>query len=196
MTLCRFAISQCLYPHTCRHSSDQNVYHVYDGTDNQTWLHLHPSSSLAEVQPKWVVYQELVFTTKPFMRHACAIEYKWVQKLLPKLRQADVQGLAGREIVMAGSEEAEQLRKDAGIESKGGDRFTVLTASRVRSAGGFIPAPPPKATDAAKKAAKKQSIAAARERYLARKRNKQHGATTVTVAGAGAMDSRDSVAGS
>ena len=38
-------------------------------------LHLHPSSSLSFVRPpEFVVYQELVFSTKVFMRHVSAVD--------------------------------------------------------------------------------------------------------------------------
>lgn len=190
VTLCRYAISQCLFPHTCRHATDQPVYHLY-GTDNQstqTWLHLHPSSALAEVEPKWVVYQELVFTSKPFMRHVCAIEFKWVQTLLPKLRQADIQKLSGREILLEGTVEAEQARREAGIDTK---RPTILTASRIRSAGGAFPVQQSAASRSATAAKKKAArVSAARERYLARRQAKKMGVVEVKVPGAGAMDSR------
>ena len=29
---------------------------------------IHPNSSLFQEQPRWVIYHELVFTTKEFMR--------------------------------------------------------------------------------------------------------------------------------
>ena len=31
-------------------------------------VHIHPGSSLVEVLPRWVVYHELVLTSKEFMR--------------------------------------------------------------------------------------------------------------------------------
>ena len=31
-------------------------------------MHIHPNSSLFQELPKWVVYFELVFTTKEYMR--------------------------------------------------------------------------------------------------------------------------------
>ena len=31
-------------------------------------VHIHPQSSLFQELPKWVVYHELVFTTKEYMR--------------------------------------------------------------------------------------------------------------------------------
>lgn len=31
-------------------------------------VHVHPNSSLFDEQPRWVIYYELVFTTKEYMR--------------------------------------------------------------------------------------------------------------------------------
>lgn len=38
--------------------------------DAQT-VYIHPSSSLFQNQPEWVVYHELVMTTKEYMREVC-----------------------------------------------------------------------------------------------------------------------------
>ena len=35
-------------------------------------VHVHPNSSLFEEQPRWVIYYELVFTTKEYMRQVYA----------------------------------------------------------------------------------------------------------------------------
>ena len=35
-------------------------------------VHVHPNSSLFEEQPRWVIYYELVFTTKEYMRQVHA----------------------------------------------------------------------------------------------------------------------------
>jgi hypothetical protein len=39
---------------------------------------IHPNSSLFEDLPRWVIYHELVFTTKEFMRNTIEIENKWL----------------------------------------------------------------------------------------------------------------------
>jgi len=45
--------------------------------DEQT-VYIHPSSSLFKNPPEWVVYNELVMTTKEYMREVTAIEPKWL----------------------------------------------------------------------------------------------------------------------
>lgn len=40
----------------------------YRTCKNSNSVKLHPSSTLADVMPKWVVYHELVFTSTEYMR--------------------------------------------------------------------------------------------------------------------------------
>ena len=44
---------------------------------------IHPNSSLFESQPRWVVYYELVFTSKEFMREIIEIESSWMKEVAP-----------------------------------------------------------------------------------------------------------------
>lgn len=41
-------------------------------------VYIHPSSSLFNKGPLWVVYHELVLTSKEYMREVCEIEPKWL----------------------------------------------------------------------------------------------------------------------
>ncbi|XP_066925982.1 ATP-dependent RNA helicase DHX8-like [Clytia hemisphaerica] len=50
--------------------------------DNQS-VYIHPSSSLFNRQPEWVVYHELVLTTKEYMREVIAIDPKWLVEFSP-----------------------------------------------------------------------------------------------------------------
>ncbi|XP_076125585.1 putative ATP-dependent RNA helicase DHX37 [Alosa pseudoharengus] len=45
---------------------------------------LHPSSTLSKTLPEFVVYQEIMETTKMYMKGVCAVEADWVPKLLPQ----------------------------------------------------------------------------------------------------------------
>lgn len=49
---------------------------------NQTVM-IHPNSCLFEELPRWVLYHELVFTTKEFMRQVTEIESKWLLEVAP-----------------------------------------------------------------------------------------------------------------
>ena len=41
-------------------------------------VHIHPSSGLSESLPRWVVYHELVLTTKEYMRVVSEIKPEWL----------------------------------------------------------------------------------------------------------------------
>ncbi|CAM9579809.1 unnamed protein product [Ectocarpus fasciculatus] len=53
-------------------------------------VYIHPSSALFNKNPEWVLYHELVLTTKEYMRNCLTIDPKWLTELAPKFfRQAD-----------------------------------------------------------------------------------------------------------
>ncbi|KAJ1521071.1 hypothetical protein ONE63_002777 [Megalurothrips usitatus] len=54
---------------------------------NQTVM-IHPNSMLFEDLPRWVLYHELVFTTKEFMRQTIEIESKWLLEVAPHYYKA------------------------------------------------------------------------------------------------------------
>ncbi|KAI5614107.1 putative ATP-dependent RNA helicase DHX37 isoform X1, partial [Silurus asotus] len=45
---------------------------------------IHPSSALHKELPEFVVYQEIMETTKMYMRGVCAVQADWIPKLLPQ----------------------------------------------------------------------------------------------------------------
>jgi ATP-dependent RNA helicase DHX8/PRP22 len=47
-------------------------------------VYLHPSSALFNKNPEWVIYHELVVTTKEYMRSVMAIDPKWLVELAPQ----------------------------------------------------------------------------------------------------------------
>ncbi|XP_068665456.1 probable pre-mRNA-splicing factor ATP-dependent RNA helicase DEAH5 [Aristolochia californica] len=47
-------------------------------------VYIHPSSALFQRQPDWVVYHELVMTTKEYMREVTVIDPKWLVALAPR----------------------------------------------------------------------------------------------------------------
>jgi len=46
-------------------------------------VYVHPSSAIYQKQPDWLVYHELVFTTKEYMREVCQIDPKWLVEFAP-----------------------------------------------------------------------------------------------------------------
>ncbi|GJN34271.1 hypothetical protein PR202_gb22920 [Eleusine coracana subsp. coracana] len=51
--------------------------------DNQQ-VYIHPSSALFHQQPEWVIYHEIVMTTKEYMREVTAVEPRWLVELAPR----------------------------------------------------------------------------------------------------------------
>ena len=53
-------------------------------------VYIHPSSALFNKNPDWVLYHELVMTTKEYMRNIMTIEPKWLIELAPRFyKQSD-----------------------------------------------------------------------------------------------------------
>lgn len=46
-------------------------------------LVIHPSSVLANIKPKWIMYNEIVVTAKKYMRDVSAIQVEWLLELAP-----------------------------------------------------------------------------------------------------------------
>ncbi|KAH1024155.1 pre-mRNA-splicing factor ATP-dependent RNA helicase DHX16 [Dendroctonus ponderosae] len=75
----RKAITAGYFYHIARLSKAGNYKTV---KHNQT-VTVHPNSSLFEELPRWVLYHELVFTSKEFMRQVIEIESKWLLEVAP-----------------------------------------------------------------------------------------------------------------
>eukprot|EP01022_Parablepharisma_sp_SALTPOND_P004213 TRINITY_DN118_c2_g1_i1.p1 TRINITY_DN118_c2_g1~~TRINITY_DN118_c2_g1_i1.p1 ORF type:complete len:1150 (+),score=143.13 TRINITY_DN118_c2_g1_i1:142-3450(+) len=56
---------------------------TYRTLKNPHTVHIHPSSSVFEVNPKWVVYHELVFTSQEFMREVMETDGMWLLEIAP-----------------------------------------------------------------------------------------------------------------
>ncbi len=56
----------------CNHDS------LYKTIKNPHSVLLHPQSFLAKSLPDWVMYDELVFTSKEFMRNVVVIQPEWL----------------------------------------------------------------------------------------------------------------------
>ncbi|KAH9708330.1 putative pre-mRNA-splicing factor ATP-dependent RNA helicase DEAH4 [Citrus sinensis] len=62
-------------------------------------VQVHPSSELKTDEegllPNYVVYHELIATSRPYMRNVCAVEMQWVMPILKKLEKIDINKLSG-----------------------------------------------------------------------------------------------------
>lgn len=110
-------------------------------------VQVHPSSVLKTDEegllPNYVVYHELIATSRPYMCNVCAVEMQWVMPILKKLEKIDINKLSGG----AGQ-----------IEEASEKKLTDMPKTEVNAAV--------VAND------HKSRIQAARERFLARKSNK------------------------
>ncbi len=65
---------------------------MYRTVKNSHTVMIHPSSMLFKIQPEWVIYHELVLTTKEFMRNVITIEPTWLLEIAPHLyKESDIQ---------------------------------------------------------------------------------------------------------
>lgn len=80
----RKAITSGYFYHTARLGKSGQ----YRTVKHQQTVMIHPNSSLFQDQPRWVIYHELVFTTKEFMRQIIEIENKWLLEVAPHYYKA------------------------------------------------------------------------------------------------------------
>ncbi|XP_019173426.1 PREDICTED: probable pre-mRNA-splicing factor ATP-dependent RNA helicase DEAH5 [Ipomoea nil] len=79
-TKIRRAIAAGFFFHAAR-KDPQEGYRTL--VENQP-VYIHPSSALFQRQPDWVIYHELVMTTKEYMREVTVIDPKWLVELAPR----------------------------------------------------------------------------------------------------------------
>ncbi|PIK35386.1 putative pre-mRNA-splicing factor ATP-dependent RNA helicase DHX16-like [Apostichopus japonicus] len=80
----RKAITAGFFYHTAKFSKGGS----YKTVKHQQSVMVHPNSSLFEEQPRWLIYHELVFTTKEFMRQVIDIENEWLLEVAPHYYKA------------------------------------------------------------------------------------------------------------
>ncbi|KAL4334102.1 hypothetical protein GQ457_07G033260 [Hibiscus cannabinus] len=79
-TKIRKAITAGFFFHAARKDPQEGYRTV---VENQP-VYIHPSSALFQRQPDWVIYHELVLTTKQYMRESSVIDPKWLVELAPR----------------------------------------------------------------------------------------------------------------
>eukprot|EP01061_Rhynchopus_euleeides_P027660 TRINITY_DN44986_c0_g1_i1.p1 TRINITY_DN44986_c0_g1~~TRINITY_DN44986_c0_g1_i1.p1 ORF type:complete len:1010 (+),score=478.20 TRINITY_DN44986_c0_g1_i1:191-3031(+) len=65
------------------HAAKRDPQDGYRTVSEDQIVYIHPSSSLFQKNPEWVIYHELVLTTKEYMREVMAIEPQWLPELAP-----------------------------------------------------------------------------------------------------------------
>ncbi|XP_072176721.1 pre-mRNA-splicing factor ATP-dependent RNA helicase DHX16-like [Diadema setosum] len=80
----RKAVTAGFFYHTARFGKGGQ----YKTVKHQQTVMVHPNSSLFEEQPRWLIYHELVFTTKEYMRQVIEIENSWLLEVAPHYYKA------------------------------------------------------------------------------------------------------------
>tara|TARA_B100000795_G_scaffold115458_1_gene85759 strand:- start:152 stop:1834 length:1683 start_codon:yes stop_codon:yes gene_type:complete len=79
------------------HAAKKDPQEGYKTMDEGQVVYIHPSSALFNRAPEWLIYHELVLTTKEYMREVMAIDPKWLTELAPRFfRKADPRQLSKR----------------------------------------------------------------------------------------------------
>ncbi|XP_012479186.1 probable pre-mRNA-splicing factor ATP-dependent RNA helicase DEAH4 isoform X1 [Gossypium raimondii] len=103
-------------------------------------VQVHPSSVLKPdddgLYPNYVVYHELIATSRPYMRNVCAVERQWVIPILEKLDKLDVRKLSGGglghvEEITEGNT-SDLLKKEAVIVTAPEEQESKIQAARER----------------------------------------------------------------
>ncbi|KAM4567282.1 putative ATP-dependent RNA helicase DHX40 isoform 1-T1 [Odontesthes bonariensis] len=70
------------------------VFCTMDG--HGSMVNIHPSSSLfdEEAELDWILFHDVLVTSRMYIRTVCPIRYEWVKDLLPKLHEVDVYELS------------------------------------------------------------------------------------------------------
>ncbi|KAK9066578.1 hypothetical protein SSX86_013901 [Deinandra increscens subsp. villosa] len=91
----RKAITSGYFPHSAKMQKNGS----YRTVKHAQTVYIHPSSGLAQVLPRWVVYHELVLTTKEYMRQVSELKPEWLVEIAPHYYQLkDVEDLAAKKM--------------------------------------------------------------------------------------------------
>ena len=77
------AILKCVTAGFFYHTAKLQKGGSYKTVKHNQSVQIHPTSSLFQQLPRWVVYHELVFTTKEFMRQIFEINPQWLVEIAP-----------------------------------------------------------------------------------------------------------------
>jgi ATP-dependent RNA helicase DHX8/PRP22 len=77
----RQAIVSGYFGNACRKDPQEG----YRTLSDHQQVYIHPSSALYQRNPEWLVYHELVLTSKEYLRECCTLEPHWLPELAPNL---------------------------------------------------------------------------------------------------------------
>ena len=76
-------IRKCITAGFFYHTAKLQNNGSYRTVKNPQTVNIHPGSGLSKELPRWVVYHELVFTTKEYMRQVVEIKPEWLVEIAP-----------------------------------------------------------------------------------------------------------------
>ncbi|GJR19237.1 pre-mRNA-splicing factor ATP-dependent RNA helicase DEAH1-like protein isoform X1 [Tanacetum coccineum] len=92
-------IKKCITAGYFPHSAKMQKNGSYSTVKHRQTVYIHPSSGLAQVLPRWVVYHELVLTSKEYMRQVSELKPEWLVEIAPHYYQLkDVEDLASKKM--------------------------------------------------------------------------------------------------
>ena len=121
-------------------------------------IYIHPASVLAASgakPPQYVIYHELVFTARPFMRHVLGVERSWLMECRSRIGKVSLVELSGGKL-----EEVKTAVEDED-EGGGGKEGKKMKKEKEEMAEA--------APVVVKEKTSQEAVAAARARFLARK---------------------------
>uniref|UniRef100_A0A674HGV6 RNA helicase n=1 Tax=Taeniopygia guttata TaxID=59729 RepID=A0A674HGV6_TAEGU len=105
LDLVRKAITAGFFYHTARLARGG-----YRTVKHQQPVFIHPNSALFALQPRWVLYHELVCTSKEFMRQVLEIDSSWLLEVAPHYYQAkELEDGSGRKMPKKAGKSREEL---------------------------------------------------------------------------------------
>jgi pre-mRNA-splicing factor ATP-dependent RNA helicase DHX16 len=81
-------LKKCVTAGFFYHTAKLQKNGAYRTVKNPQTVHIHPSSGLSKESPRWLVYFELVFTTKEYMRNVIEIKPEWLAEIAPHFYKA------------------------------------------------------------------------------------------------------------
>ena len=67
-----------------RHAAKKDPQEGYKTLVEGTPVYIHPSSALFNRAPEWLVYHELILTTREYCHNVTAVEPKWLVEVAPQ----------------------------------------------------------------------------------------------------------------
>ena len=80
-----------------RHAAKKDPQEGYKTLVEGTPVYIHPSSALFNRNPEWIIYHELILTTREYCHNVTAIEPKWLVDVAPQFfKVADANKISKR----------------------------------------------------------------------------------------------------